>query len=242
MKESHLRATKGSTKLEESRLSTVKANPTFKVIKTKKVSLAYLFAKRVVDIVGALVGIVFFGISFIIIAFLYMFGENKGPIFFKQKRVCKNGKIFYIYKYRSMIVNAEEKLKSDKKLYAKYIANNYKLEQDEDPRITKVGAFLRKTSVDELPQFINVLKGEMSLVGPRPVVVEELKEYGAQKNELLSVKPGLTGYWAACGRSNVEYPERVDVELFYVHNQSFLLDIKILFMTVVNVVLRKGAY
>lgn len=230
MKESLIRVDKNISELEG------------KAIEIKQLGAVQLTIKRIIDIVGVIVGLLLFSISFVIIFFLYMFGENKGPIFFKQKRIGKNGKVFYIYKYRSMIVNAEEKLKANHKLYAKYVANNYKLEQDEDPRITKVGAFLRKSSIDEIPQFINVLKGEMSLVGPRPIVEEELKEYGHRSSEFVSVKPGITGYWAANGRSDVEYPERVDLELYYVYNQSIFFDIKILFLTVVNVILRKGAY
>ncbi|UOK60012.1 sugar transferase [Bacillus sp. OVS6] len=202
----------------------------------------YILLKRFIDIIGAIVGLVIFSPCLLAISLNYMFGEAKGPVFFKQNRIGKNGQVFHIYKFRSMVVNAEEKLKSNKKLYAKYIKNNYKLEQDEDPRITKVGRFLRKTSLDELPQFINVLKGDMSLVGPRPVVTEELKEYGTRTSDFLSVSPGLTGYWQVSGRSDVGYPERVDIELYYVYNQSFKLDIAILFKTVLLVLLRKGAY
>jgi exopolysaccharide production protein ExoY len=202
----------------------------------------YLVSKRLIDIIGALIGIVLTFPVFVLISFLYLFGENKGPVFFKQTRIGENGKEFKIYKFRSMVVNAEEKLKSNKKLYQKYIENSYKLEPNEDPRITVTGQFLRKTSLDELPQLFNVLKGDMSLVGPRPVVTEELKEYKNKKADFLSVKPGVTGYWQVSGRSEVMYPERVDLELFYVYNQSFLLDIKILFKTVAVVFMKKGAY
>ncbi|WP_409306114.1 sugar transferase [Peribacillus sp. SCS-155] len=194
------------------------------------------------DIIGALTGLVVFLPFFLLIIPAYMVGEAKGPILFKQKRVGKNGEIFFIYKFRSMVVNAEEVLKKNKQLYAKYVKNNYKLEQSEDPRITKVGRFLRKTSLDELPQLINVLKGEMSLVGPRPVVLDELKEYGARTSDFLSVSPGLTGYWQVSGRSDIGYPERVDIELYYVYHQSLKLDIIILLKSVLFVVLRKGAY
>lgn len=207
-----------------------------------KPSILYLFLKRMMDIVGGVVGLLIFSPVFILIPILYMRGDNKGPVFFKQVRIGKNGKTFHIYKFRSMVVNAEQRLKQNEVLYKKYIDNNYKLEPDEDPRITKLGQFLRKTSLDELPQFINVLKGDMSLVGPRPVVQEELEEYGSKKADFLSVNPGLTGYWQVSGRSNVGYPERVDLELHYVYNASLFFDIKILFLTVVNVVLRKGAY
>ena len=141
-----------------------------------------------------------------------------------------------------MIVNAEEKLVENEVLYKKYINNNFKLEQDDDPRITKIGRFLRRTSLDEFPQFFNVLKGEMSLVGPRPTVEEELKYYNEKIGDFLSVKPGVTGYWQASGRSNIGYPRRVDIELYYIYNQSLALDIKILFKTIIQVVKRKGAY
>ena len=141
-----------------------------------------------------------------------------------------------------MVVNADEKLKSNKELYGQYLKNNYKLEQFDDPRITKVGRVLRKTSLDELPQLINVLKGEMSIVGPRPIVKDELKEYKHLKGDFLSVKPGITGYWQICGRSDVGYPERVDLELYYIYNQALLLDIKIILKTIIVVIFKKGAY
>ncbi|EZP75268.1 hypothetical protein H839_17248 [Parageobacillus genomosp. 1] len=205
-------------------------------------SKLYAITKRTIDIIGAIIGLILTSPLFFIISIFYLFGDSKGPIFFKQVRVGKNGKRFYIYKFRSMIVNAEEKLKADKELYEKYLRNNYKLEPHEDPRITNLGRFLRKTSLDEIPQLINVLKGEMSLVGPRPVVVEELREYGNRVNEFLSVKPGMTGYWAVSGRSDVDYPERVNLELYYVYNQSLLFDIKIIIKTFLIVLLKKGAY
>lgn len=205
-------------------------------------SKLYAITKRTIDIVGAIIGLILASPLFLIISIFYLFGDSKGPIFFKQVRVGKNGKRFYIYKFRSMIVNAEEKLKADKELYEKYLRNNYKLEPHEDPRITKLGRFLRKTSLDEIPQLINVLKGEMSLVGPRPVVEEELKEYGMKVSKFLSVKPGITGYWQISGRSNVGYPERVDLELYYVYNQSIKFDLKILLKTILIVLTKKGAY
>lgn len=206
------------------------------------VSNFYLFTKRLIDIIGAIIGLIISSPIFLLVSIMYLFGDSKGPIFFKQQRYGKDGKLFYIYKFRSMVVNADEKLKKNKNLYQKYIKNNYKLEPDEDPRITKLGQFLRKTSLDELPQFINVLKGDMSLVGPRPIVKEELKEYRNKKDVLLSVKPGITGYWQVSGRSTVGYPERVNIELYYVYNQSLLFDIKILFKTIFVVFRKRGAY
>ncbi|NWQ39504.1 sugar transferase [Bacillus sp. EB106-08-02-XG196] len=202
----------------------------------------YLYIKRLVDIIGSMTLLLLCAPFFVFISLLYLTGENKGPVFFKQTRIGENGKEFKIYKFRSMIINAEDKLTANKELYKKYVANSYKLDPKEDPRITNIGRFLRKTSLDELPQLINVLKGEMSLVGPRPVVREELKEYSSKLEDFLSVKPGVTGYWQVSGRSNVVYPERVDVELFYVYNASLLLDIKILLKTVLIVITKKGAY
>lgn len=205
-------------------------------------SKLYAFIKRVMDIVGAIIGLILSSPLFLLISIFYLFGDSKGPIFFKQVRVGKHGEKFYIYKFRSMITNAEDKLKADHELYQKYLRNNYKLEPHEDPRITNLGHFLRKRSLDEIPQLINVLKGEMSLVGPRPVVVEELREYEDRVNEFLSVKPGMTGYWAVSGRSNVDYPERADLELYYVYNQSLVLDVRIIVKTFLIVLLKKGAY
>lgn len=207
-----------------------------------QVSKMYLFMKRLIDIIGAIIGLIISSPVFLLVSIMYLFGESKGPIFFKQKRYGKNGKLFNIYKFRSMVVNADEKLKQNKELYKKYVENNYKLEQNEDPRITKLGRFLRKTSLDEIPQFINVLTGEMSLVGPRPIVEEELREYKDKKEYFLSVKPGITGYWQVSGRSDIGYPERVDLELYYVYHQSIFLDMKILFWTLKAVMSKKGAY
>lgn len=205
-------------------------------------SASYLFFKRVFDLFAGTIGLILSSPFILLISLLYLFGSQKGPVFFKQKRTGQYGRSFYIYKFRSMVVNAEDQLKANKLLYRKYLENNYKLEPSEDPRITSIGRFLRKTSLDELPQLINVIKGEMSLVGPRPVVTEELKEYGEYKSLFLSAKPGLTGYWQACGRSNIEYPERVGVELYYIRHKSFKFDLKIILRTILSVISRKGAY
>lgn len=206
------------------------------------VSFPYVIGKRGVDIIGALFGLILALPLFVALGILYCFGENKGPLLFKQQRYGRNGKLFWIYKFRSMVVNADEILKQNPMLYKKYLKNNYKLEPDEDRRITRLGRFLRRTSLDEVPQLINVLIGDMSLVGPRPVVEEELKEYKHKKQDFLAVKPGMTGYWQVCGRSNVGYPERVALELHYVYNQSMFLDMKILFLTFFVVFFKKGAY
>lgn len=211
-------------------------------LKQKEITITHLFIKRSIDVIGAMTGLILMTPFFVIILFMYLITDPHGNLFFKQQRYGQDGRIFFIYKFRTMVKDADEKLKSNQELYRKYLANNYKLEQEEDPRITKLGRFLRRTSLDELPQLINVLKGDMSLVGPRPIVKEELLEYKHRQTEFLSVKPGMTGYWQISGRSGVGYPERVDLELYYVYNQSIYFDIKILLMTIVVVFLKKGAY
>jgi exopolysaccharide production protein ExoY len=205
-------------------------------------NIPFSFIKRDLDIVLATIGIIVLFPLFLIIAILIKVQDPKGPVFFRQPRIGKQAKIFNIFKFRSMVIGAEQRLKDDVELYDKYVANNYKLEPKEDPRITAIGRFLRRTSLDELPQLFNVLKGEMSLVGPRPVVSQELKEYQEKKVDFLSVKPGITGYWQVSGRSDIGYPERVDLELYYIYNKSIPLDLKILVTTVWSVILKRGAY
>lgn len=201
----------------------------------------YHFFKRLTDVILSLFGFLLVVIFSLIISIYYLFDkEDRGPLFFRQARMGLNGKIIYIYKFRSMIVNADKKLKQNQELYKKYVENNYKLEPQDDPRMTKLGAFLRKSSIDELPQFINVLKGDMSLVGPRPIVKIELKEYDSEK--LLSVKPGIMGLWQAQGRSNIGYPERADIEMNYVNNASYWFDLKVLIKNIIIVFKKDGAY
>lgn len=203
---------------------------------------SYLFFKRLFDIFIALVGVIVLVIVTIILATFYSFGKNKGRIFFFQERIGLNGKKFKIYKYRSMVENAEEILKRNPKLYKKYIENSYKLLPEEDPRMTRLGRFIRKYSIDEIPQFINILKGEMSFIGPRPVIEEELLQYGERVSKFLSVKPGATGWWQVSGRSEIGYPERCDMELYYVDNCSFKLDMKIFFLELKRIITRDAAY
>lgn len=165
------------------------------------------------------------------------------PVIFKQNRVGKDGKFFKMYKFRSMVKNAEEILKTDKALYKKYVKNGFKLSIDEDIRILPFGNFIRKTSIDELPQFINVLKGEMSVVGPRPVVGDELNIlYGENADKYKSVKPGVTGLWQASGRSNLTGDQRVKLDLEGIKRKSLKFDIYVIFKTVVEVLRRTGAH
>lgn len=211
-------------------------------VKVKKQSPVYLFSKRVTDIILSSLALIGFSPLFLFVFIASRFGENKGPVFFKQVRIGKNGKPFKIYKFRSMIVDADEILHKDKELYNKYVKNNYKLEPEEDPRITKLGEWLRRTSIDEIPQFINILKGDMSIIGPRPIVKEELAEYGDRVGKFLSVKPGAMGLWQASGRSNIGYPERCDMELGYVDKASYWFDCKIMFKNIISIFKHTGAY
>lgn len=194
--------------------------------------------KRLFDIIVSFLGLLILSPLFLLLTILIKC-DSKGPVFFIQKRVGRNGKKFGIFKFRTMRINAEELIASFTPEQLKEWKENFKLKND--PRITRVGKFLRNTSLDELPQLINIFIGHMSLVGPRPIVEEELEWYGEKKSVLLSVRPGLTGWWATNGRSEVSYPERCDYELYYVYNCSLLLDIKILFKTFSAVFSRKGA-
>lgn len=202
----------------------------------------YLFFKRMIDIVVSLLALIFVLPITLIVFIVDLFGDNKGPVFYKQKRIGKNHRPFYIYKYRSMIVGAEDRLEEDPKLHDLYVKNNYKLPPEMDPRITRFGKFLRKTSIDEIPQFFNILKGDMTLIGPRPVVEEELSEYGNRVDKFLSVTPGAMGYWQASGRSNVGYPERCDLELYYVDHMSFWFDVTLVFKSISSIFKGSGAY
>ena len=198
----------------------------------------YDFVKRVFDIVWSLIGLIVLSPVFIILSILVK-TTSEGPVFFAHKRVGKGGKTIKIYKFRSMVTNAEELIKQFTPEQKAEYEKNFKLEND--PRITKVGNFMRKTSLDELPQLINILKGDISIVGPRPVMDVETKIYGNYRNMLLSVKPGLTGFWAANGRSHTTYTRRRATEIYYVKNRSVLLDLKIIFKTFISVFKREGA-
>lgn len=198
----------------------------------------YDFVKRVFDIVWSLIGLIVLSPVFIILSILVK-TTSEGPVFFAHKRVGKGGKTIKIYKFRSMVTNAEELIKQFTPEQKAEYEKNFKLEND--PRITKIGNFMRKTSLDELPQLINILKGDISIVGPRPVMDVETKIYGNYRNMLLSVKPGLTGFWAANGRSHTTYTRRRAMEIYYVKNRSVLLDLKIIFKTFISVFKRDGA-
>lgn len=207
-------------------------------VKTKISKKVYIKVKRVIDVILASVALILLSPLFAIIAIAIKI-DSKGPVFFAHKRIGKNGKIIKLYKFRSMVINAEELIKSFTTEQMKEYKENYKLTND--PRITKVGKFLRKTSLDELPQLINIINGDLSIIGPRPVVADELEKYGVNKDKFLSVTPGLTGYWAANGRSNTTYEQRMEMELYYIDNLSLKMDIKVFFKTILSVLKKEGA-
>lgn len=198
----------------------------------------YNFIKRTFDIIVSFCAMILLLPLFVVIGILIKL-DSKGPVFFLHKRIGKNGRQIKIFKFRTMVQNAEELLSRFSPEQKREFEENYKL--DNDFRITKIGDFLRKTSLDELPQLLNILKGDMSIVGPRPLVEKELEKYGDEKERFLSVTPGLTGNWACSGRSNIEYPERIKLELEYVDNCSLWLDIKIILKTVISVFKKEGA-
>ncbi|WP_336296929.1 sugar transferase [Bacillus pretiosus] len=190
---------------------------------------SYIFMKRLIDIVGSFCGIIILLPVFIIVAICIKLEDPKGPVFFKQMRVGKDEKDFGMYKFRSMVTDAEEKLQD---LLQHNEVSGAMFKMKDDPRVTKIGKFIRKTSIDELPQLINVLKGEMSLVGPRPPLLREVKTYTAYDKQRLKVIPGCTGLWQVSGRSNIGFREMVELDLYYIQYRSILFDFKIILKTV----------
>jgi lipopolysaccharide/colanic/teichoic acid biosynthesis glycosyltransferase len=198
--------------------------------------------KRGTDIIFSWPLMLILGPVLLALLIINMFATKGHPIF-GQTRVGRGGRDFRVYKFRSMAINAEDRLHSDPDLYAKYLANGHKLPEGEDPRITSFGRFFRKTSLDELPQLWCVATGSMSMVGPRPVLPDELEAlYGTRQDCYLRSKPGLTGLWQVSGRSNVTGDDRVDLDCSYVHNWSFLGDLSVLLRTVPAVVFGRGSH
>ena len=193
-------------------------------VKTSKI---YLFIKRIIDIVGSLIGLILLSPLLVIIGVLIKV-ESKGPIIFSQDRIGKNGKVFRMYKLRSMVANAEE-LKGTLMKENEMSGPMFKIK--DDPRVTKIGRFIRKTSIDELPQLFNVLKGDMSLVGPRPSLPNEVLEFEPWMNKRLMVKPGLTCYWQVMGRNNIDFQQWMLLDIKYVETRSIIVDIKLIIKT-----------
>ena len=211
--------------------------------------MEYTITKRVIDVAGSIVvGLIFLPIS--IVTAIAIVLDSPGPVFADTpQRVGKNGTLFKLYKFRSMVVNAHEKLRSDPKLaklYSEYKKNSYKL--TDDPRITRVGKFIRKHSIDEIPQILNVIRGDMSLVGPRPYypdeLVEQQRKYPHTKSlvrVVLSAKPGVSGHWQVSGRSEVNFDKRIKMDADYVKKRSLLMDISIILQTPWAMISGRGA-
>ena len=210
---------------------------------SKKQNIAFRFIKRTIDILAGIVGIILLIPITLVVAIMRIIKkENSGPIFYEQLRIGKNGKQFRMYKFRSMCLNADETLKKyleenedAKKEYKKYKKLKY------DPRITKVGKVLRATSLDEFPQFINVLKGDMSLVGPRPYLPREKNDMGKYYNIIIKIKPGVTGPWQIRGRSNISFEDRLKIDAEYIQKMSITNDVKMVLKTLTKVVKKDGA-
>ena len=200
-------------------------------IRIRNLKNIYLNLKNLIDFIGSILILFSAFPIFILIAILIKLG-SRGPIFFIQKRVGKNKKEFYCLKFRTMHPEAEDLLKNllDKNDdLKKEFEKDHKIKND--PRITPIGKFLRETSLDEIPQFLNVIRGEMSIVGPRPIVKEEIAKYGSSFFKAFSVRPGITGLWQVSGRNNLSYEKRVEIDTIYAVNRNFLMDLRIIIRT-----------
>lgn len=199
----------------------------------------YLIAKRIFDVVSCLSGLIILLPIFLLTALAIKIEDPKGKVFYEHYRVGKNGAKIPVYKFRSMFSNSDELFKQFTPEQKAEFEEFQKLK--DDPRVTKVGKIIRKTSIDELPQLVNVLKGEMSVVGPRPITQKELERYGDYQEAYLGVLPGLTGMWQAYGRSNLTYEERIKMDVRYVEKRNMKLDITILIQTIKTVLVGEGA-
>lgn len=220
-------ATKAKNKNSELTYSVYKPKPIYDVV------------KRIFDFVFSLIAIILFSPFFLIISILIKIDDPKGPVIYVSDRVGKNGKIFKFYKFRSMCVDADKK-------YSELLDTNETggptFKMKEDPRVTRIGRFIRKTSLDELPQLFNIIKGDMSFIGPRPPMLREVESYPDYPMERLSVLGGLSCYWQIMGRSSIDFKGMIELDLKYIKERSILTDIKILFLTIPAVFRGDGAY
>lgn len=201
--------------------------------------VVYHFIKRVIDICGSSLGLIVLSPLFLIVGYMIKKEDSGGPIFFSQDRVGKNGEVFKMYKFRSMCIDAEERLAL---LLEHNEVEGAMFKMKDDPRVTKIGKFIRKTSIDELPQLWNVLRGEMSLVGPRPPLLREVVEYSEYDKQRLYVKPGCTGLWQVSGRNHVGFNEMVKLDLSYIENLSLWFDLNIILKTFLIIIKPNGAF
>lgn len=201
----------------------------------------YLFLKRVFDIICSLIGCLFLIPITLIIKISYILSGDFKSIFYAHERIGKNGKLFKLYKFRSMVPDADkvlEEILKDDNVREKYKKN---MKLDDDPRITRVGKIIRKSSIDEMPQFFNVLKGDMSLIGNRPYLPREKSDMGKYYSDIIKSKPGITGYWQVNGRNDISFKQRLVLEKYYSNNQSLKMDINIFFKTFYVVICGRGA-
>ncbi|MHB0999870.1 MAG: sugar transferase [Armatimonadota bacterium] len=218
-------------------IDSISSSKTSDVVK-QRIHPWYEPVKRILDIAVSSV-ILTISLPILIPLSLAIVIDSPGTVLYKRRVVGRNGKQFDALKLRTMVANSDDKILSDEKLNEEY-NNNHKLRSD--PRITRLGNILRRTSIDELPQLINVIRGEMSLVGPRMISFPELEKFGPWQEKILEVKPGITGMWQVSGRSNLDYSDRVRLNVYYIDNRSILLDLKILAKTIPAVLSTKGAY
>lgn len=214
------------------------SNQQIEVIYNERERVFYRIVKRLMDILLSIVAIILLSPVFLIVA-LVIRVDSKGKIIFGHERIGQGMKKIKVYKFRTMYENSDEIFNNFTEEQKREYYINFKL--DNDPRITKVGKFLRETSLDELPQLVNILKGDMSIVGPRPIVEKEVKKYGKYAQTVFSVLPGLTGYWQANGRSDTTYEERVQMDMYYIKNRSLLMDMNIILKTFISVIKKEGA-
>lgn len=215
---------------------------TFTQHDVKKVSIYKVVAKRVLDVFVSIIGIIFLIPMMLVLWIANFISKDNGPIFYTQDRIGRDGKYFKLYKFRSMVVGADEKL-------SKYLAENEEARKEyrkykklkDDPRITPIGKLIRKTSIDEFPQFINVLKGDMSVIGPRPYLPREKDDMKDAYYYVITRKPGLTGLWQVSGRSDVDFENRLKLDIEYIEKESFTYDFKLFLKTIVNTFKRNGA-
>lgn len=235
IKDEIMRSVIGPKEAERENINYSTFNDYKKIVASKKKS--YLFAKRLFDIVFGTLGCIFLLIIAIPVSILIMI-EDGIPVIFTQDRNGLNGKVFKMYKFRSMCKDAPE---MHKELLSENELDGPAFKMKNDPRITKIGKFIRRTSIDELPQMINIVKGEMSFVGPRPLPTYETEQCNEYQNQRLLVKPGLTCYWQCMGRNNIAFDEWMELDLRYIREASVLTDLKIIVMTFVAVVKNDGA-
>ncbi|HHZ8366503.1 sugar transferase [Enterococcus faecium] len=195
--------------------------------------------KRFIDIVVSILGLILLFVPFIFVALLIKIDDPKGPIFFRQTRIGLLGKPFILYKFRTMSVGAEDQLSE---LIEENEIQGPMFKMKHDPRVTRIGSVLRKLSIDEFPQLLNVLKGDMSIVGPRPALPQEVEQYSGYHRLRLLAKPGCTGLWQVSGRNNLHFEEMIELDLNYINTGNFLLDVKIMIKTILVIITQDGAY